>query len=122
MSGHPVPEWNYSAFSPDGRMMARTLDGHKIQLLETATSKILATLEAPEALNLGRFQFSPDGTRLAAMEMNQQVQLWDLRLLRQDLAQMNLDWDLPPYPPDTNALDHLPATLEIESDAASAKN
>jgi serine/threonine protein kinase/WD40 repeat protein len=116
MPGNRAPELNYTAFSPDSLMMARTLEGHKIQLLETATSKILATLEAPESVAVGRFQFSPDGTRLAAMQVDQQVQLWDLRLIRQELAQMGLDWDLPPYPPVTNAGAEKPSTLEIEPD------
>lgn len=26
------------------------------------------------------------------------IQLWDLRLIRQQLASMNLDWGMPPYP------------------------
>jgi WD40 repeat protein len=116
MPGNRASDWNYTAFSPDSLMMARTLDGHKIQLLETATSKILATLEAPESVPVGLFQFSPDGTRLAAMQADQQLQLWDLRLIRQELAEMGLDWDLPPYPPVTNAEAEKPSTLEIESD------
>ena len=118
--GNAVPERNFTAFSPDGRVMARTLDGSKIQLLEASTEKPLAILEAPETIALGRFQFSPDGTKLAAMQMDQQVQLWDLRLIRQELAQMNLDWDLPPYPPDGKTAASGPVTLEIEPDPASA--
>lgn len=55
----------------------------------------LATLDAPNSIGLRRFKFSPDDSHLAVIQRDQQVQLWDLRLLRQDLAQMNLDWDLP---------------------------
>jgi serine/threonine protein kinase/WD40 repeat protein len=120
--GNPVSDRNFTAFSPDSQLMARTLEGNKIQVLETATFKRLATLEAPDSIGLRRFQFSPDGTRLAVTQVDQQLQLWDLRLIRQKLAQMGLDWDLPPYPPVTNPEAETPASLEVESDNPSAKN
>jgi len=118
MPGHPIFQWNFTAFSPDSRLVARTLDGNKIQLLETLTGKPLATLEAPGLVGIQRFAFSPDGSRVAAVQADQQVRLWDLRLIRQELAQMNLDWDLPPYPPIPAAV-AIPAKLEVEPDPAS---
>ena len=42
--------------------------------------------------------FSPDGDRLAVATNGDHVQLWDLRLIRQQLAAMGLDWDQPPDP------------------------
>jgi eukaryotic-like serine/threonine-protein kinase len=117
--GHELPEWNFTAFSRDGRMMARTFDGHSIQLLETLTEKPLATLEAPVASGVAKFQFSPDGSQLAAVQHDQQVQLWDLRLLRQELAQMHLDWDMPPFSQTEKTAAQGPVTLELESAAAS---
>jgi len=119
MPGNDVPEWNFTAFSPDSRVMARTMDRHKIQLLETLTAKPLATLEAPGAIGLKNFRFSPDGTVLAAMQLDEQVRLWDLRLIRQELKPMGLDWDLPPFP----ALEKTaagPVTLEVETDVPSS--
>jgi hypothetical protein len=95
--------------------MART-DGHTIQLLETLTEKPLATLEAP-GLGVVKFKFSPDGCMLAAMQFDHHVQLWDLRLVRQELKQMHLDWDMPPCPPPSKTEESGPVTLEIESDA-----
>jgi WD40 repeat protein len=117
--GHELPEWNYTAFSRDGRVMARTVDGHSIQLLETLTETPLATLEAPVASGVAKFQFSPDGSQLAAVQHDQQVQLWDLRLIRQELAQMHLDWDLPPYPPTEKTAAQGLVTLEVESGPSS---
>jgi serine/threonine protein kinase/WD40 repeat protein len=117
--GHELPEWNFTAFSRDGRMMARTIDGHSIQLLETATEEPVATLEAPVSSGVAKFQFSPDGSQLAAVQRDQQVQLWDLRLLREELAQMHLDWDLPPYPPPEKTAARGPVTLEVESATSS---
>jgi len=119
VSGYPTPELNFTAFSADGRLMARLLEGHKIRLLETVTETPLATLDAPGAIGLWRFQFSPDGSRLAAIQRDLQVQLWDLRLIRQQLAELRLDWDMPPYPPLENGAATGPVTLEIEPDPSS---
>jgi len=48
--------------------------------------------------------FSPSGTQLAVATEAHVIQLWDLRKLRQQLAELGLDWDQPPYPPaPTNA-------------------
>ena len=111
---YDVPEWNFTAFSPDGRVMARTLEGTKIQLVETLTEKPLAILEAPDAIGLGIFQFSPDGSHLAVRQNDQQVQLWDLRLIRQDLKAMHLDWDMPPYPPVEQSADARNQNRQVE--------
>jgi serine/threonine protein kinase/WD40 repeat protein len=121
--GPPKPGYenlarNFTAFSPDSRVMAR-MDGHKILLLDTITEKPLATLEGPGLNEVARFEFSPDGSQLAAVLYDQQVQLWDLRLIRQELAQMHLDWDLPPYPPAGQTAAAGPVTLEVESDPSS---
>jgi len=114
--GYDGPTENFTAFSPDGRIMARSRV-NKIQLMETLTEKPLATLEAPGLVSVSGFQFSPDGTRLAALQADQQVRVWDLRLIRRELAPMHLDWDLPPYPPAGKTEAAGPVTLEVESDA-----
>jgi serine/threonine protein kinase/WD40 repeat protein len=116
--GYEIASWDFTAFSPDSRMMART-DGYKIQLLGTLKECPLAVLEGPTSSGVARCQFSPDGTRLAAVLYDQQVQLWDLRLIREELAQMDLDWDMPPYPPPTSPAAAPPVTLELEPDTSS---
>jgi WD40 repeat protein len=116
MPGHPVAQFNFTAFSPDGRVMARTTEGHNIKLQEVSTARLLATLEAPGLSLIISLRFSPDGSRLAATGTGPQIQLWDLRLIRQDLRQMQLDWDLPPYPPLENAATPGPVTLQVEPD------
>jgi WD40 repeat protein len=114
MPGHAIAQWNFTAFSPDSRVMARTTEACNIQLLETLTAKPLATLEAPGGLE--GFQFSPDGSQFAAEQGDQQVKLWDLRLIRQELAELHLDWDMPPYPPVEKGAATGPVTLEVEPD------
>jgi WD40 repeat protein len=43
--------------------------------------------------------FTPDGSRLVVTTEGQGIQVWDLRLIRQQLAGIGLDWDMPAYPP-----------------------
>ncbi len=117
--GQEVPEWNFTAFSPDGRIMARTTEGCSIQLLETATAKPLATLESPGSFGGAKPNFSPDGSLLAVLQGDQQVKLWDLRLIRQELAKLHLDWDMPPYPPSEKGAATGPVTLQVEPDSSS---
>jgi WD40 repeat protein len=85
------------AFSPDGRLLALAANGRDIQLLNPANGAELATLTAPDAQPLEQIAFSGDGTRLAACLDGRAIQLWDLRMLREELAALGLDWpDAPP--------------------------
>jgi hypothetical protein len=65
-----------------------------VQLSDPATGREFATLEAPEPSEGYSMSFSPDGSELVA-----DLQVWDLRLIRQQLAEIGLDWDQEPYPP-----------------------
>jgi hypothetical protein len=65
---------------------------------------------------LGPFQFSPDGTHLAAVQQDKQTQLWDVRLIRQELKEMHLDWDTPPFPPAEQSATASPVSLAIDPD------
>ena len=95
-------------------MMAIVVGGRNPQLVETLTGRVLATLEARDASVIFALRFSPDGSQLAALEWDHQLQLWDLRLIRQQLRTMNLDWDLPPYPTAQEGVSG-PITLEVQS-------
>ena len=89
------------AFSPDSRVMAIAFARHTVRLVEPATGLELATLRPPGQLDVGDLVFSADGSRLAIPAGAGPIQLWDLRLVRAELARMNLDWSLPPFPPAT---------------------
>jgi hypothetical protein len=80
-------------------MVAIAFSRRAVHLLKAGTWQELATLEAPEPAVLSGLRFSPDGALLAAATENRVLHLWDLRLIRQQLAAMKLDWDAPPIPP-----------------------
>ena len=94
-----LAEPGLSAFSPDGEIWAIGNPPHHTCLYSTATGRRLAILEPPHKAQISGLAFSPDGATLAVMQRDSVVQLWDLRYLRQELAALNLDWDLPAYPP-----------------------
>jgi WD40 repeat protein len=86
------------AFSPDATTLAITSDSRVIQLIIAETGQVLANLEAPRTAKISFLRFSPDGSQLIALEWDQQLQVWDLRRLRAELAKLNLDWNAPPIP------------------------
>jgi WD40 repeat protein len=102
------------AFARDGGLLALAQDRNRIHLHAAATLRQLATLEAPGPVDLTGLSLSPDGTRLAASTQQDMVALWDLRRLRQELAALDLDWEMPPYPPAEPAAESAGAlTVEV---------
>ena len=81
------------AFSPDSRVLAISSGGRAVRLSETKTARTLADIESPLLSLVEGICFSPDGTKLLAADGLGQVHIWDLRLIRQRLAAMKLDWD-----------------------------
>jgi WD40 repeat protein len=79
-------------FSADGATLAVSLSRHMVELIETDTGQELAQLEAPEASDIYHLRFSPDGGRFAVTYRDGTIALWDLALLRAELAAMKLDW------------------------------
>ncbi len=102
------------AFSRDGRMLAIGITHDTVQLLDTATWRELATLESPQPTMLVSLSFSPDGTQLAVGSTPRLSALWNLRLIRRQLAAMNLDWELPPYPPENRLRQSKPLRVTVE--------
>jgi WD40 repeat protein/tetratricopeptide (TPR) repeat protein len=87
-------------FSPDGRLLAVEDTPGAVRLLRPQDRTELTRLEAPEQTRLMPRCFTPDGTRLIAVGVETQaLHVWDLRAVRECLAELGLDWDLPPYPP-----------------------
>jgi WD40 repeat protein len=81
------------AFSPDGKILAIVQPFCEVRLIETATGRELATLAAPAPRPIRWLCFRPDGEQLAVACEKGVVELWDLRRIRERLAEMGLDWD-----------------------------
>jgi WD40 repeat protein len=105
---HPAGGFGVPCHSPDGRILAMTRNGYLIQLLDATTYEELATLELTQPLSTGELAFSPDGTRLAGASGANATMLWDLRLIRETLAAMNLDWAHPSFPPAQRLQEEVP--------------
>jgi WD40 repeat protein len=61
-------------------------------LLDNATWERLATVKANSPRAVRSLDFSPDGRLLAVANIDQQVNIWDLRLVRRGLTRLRLDW------------------------------
>jgi WD40 repeat protein len=89
-------------YSPDGRILASVGGAGEpftVQLLDSRTLEEIARLTPPETYATTDLAFSPDGTLLAQITNRAGVvHLWDLRRIRSHLAEMDLDWQGPPYP------------------------
>src|SRR5262249_10532426 len=87
------------AFTRDGGVLAIARSLTDVQLVDPTTGRTLVTLQAPEPQQVSWLCFSPDGARLAVATTGDHVRLWDLGLIRRQLAAMGLDWDRPPDRP-----------------------
>jgi serine/threonine protein kinase/WD40 repeat protein len=85
-------------YSPDGRLVVVPAAGTGNHLIDPATGRTLATLEATDRQPLIWPVFTPDSAHLIGGGAGNGVRVWDLRLIRQQLAEMGLDWDALPYP------------------------
>src|SRR5262249_38083178 len=81
-----------------GLQQALARSPQRIQLVRPATAREIATLAAPSPSAITALCFSPDSSRLGVANGREGVHLWDLRAIRQQLAALGLDWNLPPYP------------------------
>jgi WD40 repeat protein len=80
------------AFSPDSRLLAVAHSETVVQLLDAVTGREVATLEPPEPRVVSWVGFSPNGGKLAVTCNSQLTQIWDLGLIRRELAGLKLDW------------------------------
>ena len=88
------------AFSPDSKLVAVETGHGVIRLVDPDTGREYARLEDPNQDRCGSLCFSSDGTQLVSTTPDSpSIHVWDLRAIREQLAAMDLDWELPPYPP-----------------------
>jgi len=87
-------------FSPDSRLLATSAGMGMIRVEEAATGREVAQLTGPEPTWYTPDCFTPDGTRLVARDATStSLYVFDLRLIREGLKELGLDWDWPEFPP-----------------------
>jgi len=90
------------AFTKNAAIVALAISRYTIELLRLAADgqtkpRSIATLESPDRSPLEMLAFSPDGRRLAAATRDDVIQLWNLALLRDGLAELQLHNEWPEY-------------------------
>jgi serine/threonine protein kinase/WD40 repeat protein len=102
------------AFSPDSRLFAINDELGVIRLIEIATGREVARLTGPDSVWYQPYCFTPDGTRLVSSG-GKGLYVWDLRLIRQELKELGLDWDWPEFPPpDSSGKGVKPLKVEVD--------
>jgi serine/threonine protein kinase/WD40 repeat protein len=89
------------AFSADGSQLLVQESSKLLRLIDTETGRLITRLESPDLCTLEALgaAFTPDGSKLVTVTRDgNAVHIWDLRAIRKQLAEMDLDWDAPPYP------------------------
>ena len=88
------------AFSTDSNLLAVGTQSGVVLLLDPDSGREYARLEDPNQDRANTLTFSRDGTQLVATTNDSHsIHVWDLRIVRERLAKLGLDWDLPLYPP-----------------------
>ncbi len=98
-------------FAPDGALLALNVDRYSVALFDGRSLQQVAALEAgPQEV----IAFSPDGTQLGSRGLDGVLRVWNLRHIRKRLREMDLDWNLPRYPPAAPASkQELKATVDL---------
>ncbi len=92
----PTSQPSTTTFSPDGEIIAVFHRYNRTHFVDAHQGKVLATLDLDRHVPLC---FSRDRGTLVMAAADGQLKVLDLRLIRRQLAEMNLDWDMPPLPP-----------------------
>jgi WD40 repeat protein len=91
------------AWSPGGRMLAITRQGHEVVLLDTRDWSRIATLRIGFQPAVQTLAFSPDGRKLALVHNADEAEVWDLPRLQGRLQELGVGWNLPECPDETEA-------------------
>jgi signal transduction histidine kinase/Tol biopolymer transport system component len=79
-------------FSPDSRWLAFAETERVVKLAATETGELIAECRAPHDVNISAIEFSADGRNLLVCTGNDELLVWDLPVLRAELAVLGLDW------------------------------
>jgi WD40 repeat protein len=85
----------FVAFDAEGELIAYTSGLRSVTLARASDLHPLATFSAPDSAIISSLTLSDNGSHLVAGMENGLVHVWNLRLIRAELAKLNLDWDQP---------------------------
>ena len=98
--GGPVLGGSAFAFANSGKLLAVEGMEGQVRLVDPDTDTELARLTAPGELHSLPACFNHDGSLLVVHGSEiQALHVWDLRAVREKLRELDLDWDMPPFPP-----------------------
>jgi tetratricopeptide (TPR) repeat protein len=104
-----------AVFSPDSKLLALADVASAVRLVEAKTGREVCRLAGPGPVRYTPACFSPDGTRLIASTPDMQaLYVWDLRLIRQQLKELDLDWDWPEFSPPEPGSPHPAPTVQVD--------
>ena len=105
-----------AAFSANGKIAALKTSYETVQLVNCETGIPFAQVHPPQKGTVSWIALTPDGSKLVAGLMGQTraIGTWDLRAIRNRLAELGLDWDQPPYPPASSSDEIKPVRVEVE--------
>jgi hypothetical protein len=86
--GGVEPRIELLAFSPDSKLLALAPTMAEVRLVDPATLGERTTLQTPERLIPSALAFSANVDLLAVATLNCKIELWDLKLIRQNLAEL----------------------------------
>jgi serine/threonine protein kinase/WD40 repeat protein len=110
----PKISGDYFAFSPDSNVLAVEDGFGVVHLYDPNTGREYARLEVGSQVRPISQCFTTDGAQLITSNREEgTIQIWNLRAIREQLAAMGLDWELPPYPPPKDA-DTTPLKVEVD--------
>ncbi len=92
-----VPGDRGAAFTAEGMMAVTEQGGRAVRLGDLETGKTLGILSQRQGENLQALRFDGDGSHLMTVGAHF-FEIWDLRQLRLELRQLELDWAAPPLP------------------------
>jgi WD40 repeat protein len=99
----------------EGAGLCTSGTGPVVSLVSVATGREVARLEDPNQEAATFRTFTRDGTRLfTTSRQGESIHAWDLRLIRLRLAELGLDWEAPPFPPEAPRPDPPPRRLVVD--------
>ncbi len=89
----------HGAWSPDGLWLVLARRPDSLTAFEARTGAVWGEIRHSDARLLAGAAFSPDGRQLVVATTSGVIQWWQLPELRAGLAEVGLDFPLPPFPP-----------------------